>query len=151
MLLILFLLTFSIGYIRETIFLVINTVIHNYPFPFNASYLEPPAFLYEMENENLIIIKWVLTFLFSIIFMGTTLLIVNFYFKSKAYNRITIAAIVALFLFALIISLIGIAINKFDGIYPMSRFVVGLLQSPLLTFTIFTLFYFIDNRYRLNE
>lgn len=140
----LFLICFAIGYARETIFLVINTVIHDYPVLNNTSYLTPPEFLYNIDPQQLMSAKWILTFIFSIIFMSITLLIINFYFKSKTFNKITLIINFTLFVFALIISLIGISTNHFDEFYPISRFIAGLLQSPLLTFAIFTLLYFIN-------
>jgi hypothetical protein len=146
-----FILAFSVGYLRETLFVVINTVIHQYPFPYNPSYLKPPNFLYQLSTSELITIKWLFTFFFFLVFMGLSLLAVHIYFKSKTFNKIVIVINTMLFIFAFILSLIGIVFNIFDEIYPLSRFLVGLLQSPLLTFSIFTLFYFIKKQYAINE
>lgn len=137
-------LAFIIGYIRETIFIIINTVINDYPFPYNASYVKPPTFLYSISTNHLITIKWLLTLFFSICFAGITLFLVNFYFKSKSFNKLTIITYSGLFLISLIISLISIIFNLFESFYGVSRFIAGLLQYPLLTLIMFTMFYFIQ-------
>ncbi|MCB0401990.1 MAG: hypothetical protein KDD41_07890 [Flavobacteriales bacterium] len=139
---------FTVGYIRETIFVVINSVINDYAFPYNPSYLEPPAFLYDIETGNLIKIKWFLTFVFSLIFFGITLWLVNFYFRSKSYNRIILLTYSILFAASLIITLLGFLFNQYESFYGISRFIAGLLQYPLMTLILFTMFYFVNQLYR---
>ena len=78
-----FVIMLFIGYIRETIFLVLNSVLYDYPFPYNRSYTEPPAFLMEWSDQTIVNVKWLLTFGFSVLFMFLTALIIRFYFKKQ--------------------------------------------------------------------
>ncbi len=148
---ILLIIAFSIGYIRETSFLIINNVLSGYELPNTPSYLQPPSYLYEMNTSNLISLKWGLTFFFSLVFTVLTLLIIHVYFKTKSYNRITIAIYSILFFVAFLIALIGIILGQLNSLYTISRFIAGLLQYPLLSLIIFTFFYFFNRLPKSNK
>lgn len=135
-------LLFLIGYIRETVFLVINSVLRNYPFPYNRSYITPPAFLYDINDETLLMLKWMLTFVFSALFAGMTILFIQFYFRNTSYNKITLRIYLMLVGVSLLLSLVGIIFNSFDETYAISRFIIGLAQYPLIPLVLFVLFYF---------
>lgn len=137
---------FLLGYLRELVFLSINAVINKTPFPYTRAYIKPPAFLYELSSSDLSYLKWGLTFCFSLFFCGATLALVHFYFKSKSFNRLTIITYIVLFIASLIAWVLGIIFNHIELFYTISRFLAGLLQYPLLTLVIFSLFYFINLR-----
>lgn len=135
-------LLFFVGYLRETVFLVINSVLRKYPFPYNSSYIAPPTFLYDFNDNTLLMLKWVLTFGFSALFAGLTILFIHFYFKNKIYNKITFRIYLMLVGVSLLLSLLGMVFNTFDETYAISRFVIGLAQYPLIPLVLFVLFYF---------
>lgn len=133
---------FFIGYLRETIFLVLNSVLNKYPFPYNNSYVSPPNFLYSYSSQTLITVKWVLTFGFSIIFFMVSWVLIHFYFKNRSFNKITIWAYLFLVGVSFLTAALGILLGNFDETYTLSRFVIGLAQSPLIPLVLFVLFYF---------
>lgn len=133
---------FLVGYIREAIFLVINSVYRETPFPYNPAYIKPPEFLYQWSETTLLYLKWGLTLFFSLTFTALSLWLIHSYFKNKKYNKFTLLIYGTLILFAAIISIVGILINNFDSIYTLSRFIIGLVQSPLISLVLFVLFYF---------
>ncbi|OFY86482.1 MAG: hypothetical protein A3K10_12370 [Bacteroidetes bacterium RIFCSPLOWO2_12_FULL_31_6] len=135
-------LIFFVGYIRETIFLVINAVLNKYPFPYNSSYVTPSHFLYNLSNAKLVILKYILTFCFSLLFFSLTILLVHFYFKNKGYNKLTLWFYAFLIGFSFLLSIIGILFNNFIDTYTFNRFIIGLAQTPLLPLVLFVLFYF---------
>ncbi len=135
-------LLFFIGYIRESVFLIINSVLKKYQFPYNASYITPPNFLYGYSDKTLITLKWALTFGFSVLFALFALLLVNFYFRDKTYNIITIRIYLSLIIISFLLSVIGIIFKTFDETYTISRFIIGLAQYPLIPLVLFVLFYF---------
>jgi len=141
---------FFLGYIRETSFLILNTVINNYPFPYNASYVSPPNFLYSFNNQTLIAVKWGLTFGFSVIFFLMSFILINFYFKNKNFNKITSWAYLFLVGVSFLIALLGIIMGSFDETYALSRFFIGLAQSPLVPLVLVVLFYF-KNKVEIEE
>lgn len=133
---------FFIGYVRETVFLVINSVVNKYPFPYNPSYITPPSFLYTCSNQTLINVKWSLTFGFSLIFFLVSYLLVRFYFNNKYFNKVTIWIYALLVGVSFIIVGLGIVLGSFNETYAISRFIIGLAQSPLVPLVLFVLFYF---------
>lgn len=135
-------LIFILGYFRELFFLILNAVINQVPFPFNRAYVEPPEFLYNYSPEVLIQLKWFLTLFFSLIFLICTLGLVNFFFKSKSYNRLTMLIYITIIIAAFLIYLIGITLNLEDEFYTVSRFFIGLVQYPLFSLILFSIFYF---------
>ncbi len=139
---------FFVGYIREAIFLIINSVYKNNEFPYNTAYITPPSFLYQWSETTLLFLKWGLTLFFSLTFTALTLWLIHSYFKNKKYNKFTILIYGTLILFAAIVSMVGILTNSFDSVYTLSRFIIGLVQSPLISLVLFVLFYFISNQYK---
>lgn len=133
---------FFIGYLRETIFLVLNSVLNKYPFPYNSSYVSPPNFLYSYSNQTLVTVKWVLTFGFSIVFFMVSLVLIHFYFKNRRFNKITVWVYLFLVGVSFLTAALGILLGNFGETYTLSRFVIGLAQSPLIPLVLFVLFYF---------
>ncbi|MCC7333020.1 MAG: hypothetical protein IT232_10490 [Flavobacteriales bacterium] len=131
-----------VGYIRESIFLVINSTINNVPFPYNNAYITPPKFLYEIDFGNLILSKWVLTLFFTIGFTALTSALIYKYFKNKSFVILTVIIYSSIFILALLVSSIGFFINKYDELYLLGRLIAGLTQGPLLSLILFVLFYF---------
>lgn len=136
------LLIFSLGYLREMTFLVINSVYNNTPAPYNTAYITPPEFLYHLTTNTLMNLKWGLTLLFSIVFGLSTLLLVHYYFKNKQFNKIIILVYSSLIVVSTLISVFGIIFHYFETVYTISRFLIGLVQSPLISLVLFVLFYF---------
>ena len=138
-------LLFIIGYIRESVFLVINSVLNQYPFPYNPSYIPPPAYLYSLSSQELINLKWVFTIVFSLLFMLFSWLIIHFYFNTKKYNKIILYIYLTLISISFLFAVVGILFNCFDILYTPSRFIAGIVQSPILVITLFTLLLFINH------
>jgi hypothetical protein len=140
-----FILLFIIGYIRESIFLVINSVLNNYPFPYNPSYIPPPDYLFSLTTQELINLKWVFTITFSSLYMLFSWLIIYFYFQSKKFTKIVFYIYTILIVITSLIICTGLLFNCFDLLYTPSRFIVGIIQSPLLVIVLFTLFYLLND------
>lgn len=140
-----FILLFIIGYIRESIFLVINSVLNKYPFPYNPSYIPPPEYLYSLTTQELINLKWVFTIAFSLLYMLFSWLIIYFFFQSKKFTKIVLYIYTILIAITILIICIGLLFDCFDLLYIPSRFIVGIIQSPLLVIVLFTLFYLLNN------
>jgi len=142
---ILFLVLLLIGFIRNTTFLVVNTAYHKYPFPYNKSYIKPPDFLYEMSKQSLASLKWMLTFGFSIIFGLATYYLIKYYFNSRHYNRAIILIYVLFIGTSFVITLAGYVLGFYDDAYYIGRIIAGFVQSPILSFILFLLFYFVHS------
>lgn len=145
-----FILLFIIGYIRESIFLVINSVLNNYPFPYNPSYIPPPEYLYSLTTQELINLKWVFTLIFSLLFMFFSWLIIHVVFNSRIYNKIVIYIYTFFISISFLIAGVGILFNCFEILYTPSRFIVGIIQSPLLVIILFSLFFLLNQNEKMN-
>lgn len=133
---------FIIGYLREVFFLVVNSVLRKYPFPYNSAYITPPKFLYSLSNNTLVLLKWVFTFGFFLLFAFVTYLFINFYFRNKTFNKITLKIYILLLVVSFLVSLFGMIFNTFDEAYSLSRLIIGLAQYPLIPLVLFVLFYY---------
>lgn len=140
-----FIFLFIIGYIRESIFLVINSVLNHYPFPYNPSYIPPPTYLYSLTTQELINLKWVFTITFSLLYLFFSWLIIYLFFQSKKFTKIVLYIYIILITITSLIIGIGLLFNCFDLLYTPSRFIVGIIQSPLLVIILFTLFFLLNN------
>lgn len=139
---VIFILIAFLGYCRELIFLTINAVLSKAPFPYSTSYVKPPIFLYSYNSSSLLKLKWGLTLAFSILFCFSTYALIKFYFRDKKANKLVLVTYGFFFFISLLIAVIGILFNIFNDLYPISRFISGLLQSPLSSIILFILFYF---------
>ena len=79
--------SFLISYIRENTFLVINGVITGKG-SYKANLTAPKFLITNFTASELFFLKWVLTFLFSAIFIITTLGAIHLIFANKTYTRI---------------------------------------------------------------
>ena len=137
-----FILLFILGYIRETLFLVVNSVLLKYPFPYNRSYITPPEFLQNLTPDELISIKWLSTFGFSALFCFATAFLIHYYFKRKLFLKITFLLYIGITCFSGTSMLLGYMLNDYNYFYPLARFLMGLLQYPLFSLILFVLFYY---------
>lgn len=139
--LILFITLFFIGYYREIFFLVINSVIDNEAHPYNVSYIKVPKFLYNYSTNYLLVLKWLLTFLFSFVLMGVTMLMVNIYFKQKVYITYTLFIYLLVIIIAFLLYVVGVVFHLDKILYPLSRGLMGIVQSPIMSLIIIFVFY----------
>ena len=134
-------LIFIVGYYRELFFLVINSVIENSPYVYNVSYVKVPDLLYQLSNSFLINIKWGLTFLFSFTLMCLAIFCVKLFFNSKKNSKLIVIIYLSICFLAVLLYLIGLLFNVLPIIYPISRYLIGLPQSPLLVLLVFSIIY----------
>ena len=115
---------FSVGFIRDFIFISINdrlgTPIGTLPFS-----------LYAFDNPYYIL-KWVLTQAFCDVYLIIACFIIYVIYKNKKYIKITVAFYVSF----MVVSLISLGIGhlfKNDAMgYRFARDLMGLVQSPAL-------------------
>lgn len=121
-----------LGFFREFVFYNVNAQINYYlhwqegiPF-YTDSHFE---FLYEWPYERLIQFKWLMTVVFTLLFLGNSLLIIYLLFKENKYLKWTIY----FFLFILIVSALLTLVWYFfksDNFYRLSRLMMDFVESP---------------------
>jgi len=105
-----------LGFLREYIFVSINHVIESGG---NA-------------NGNLSILKWVLTFLFTLLYFALTCGFLFMLFREKKHIRLAVFVYAVLVGVSFIAAVTGFLIASFDSVYPFIRTVMGIAQSPIV-------------------
>jgi hypothetical protein len=126
---------FILGYFRNFIFLSINNRA-------SALYYNEPSFVLsgilsffnQFSYKDLITLKWILTFLFSVFFTLLSLATVSTLFHNQQYNSLCLI----LNIFVIVISVIFIFSGRFIASFSNSGFVISrslihLEQSPIIT------------------
>jgi len=76
--------------------------------------------------------KWILTFVFIIIFLLATFLFLYLLFESRRYALLSVYVYLFLLGVSAIVSLAGMAFSSFENVYPFVRALAGIMQSPLV-------------------
>jgi len=139
-----------LGYFRNFVFLSINSqmssVYYHDSFPILPSAMQ---FITHMDYTQLIRLKWILTFLFALIFCITATGSIYLIYKKKIYVFVCIVLYGTLFLVSTIFMLCGYLWNSFSlHAYNIARNIIHIGQSP---FTILLLIMVIYYHKRLNS
>src|SRR3989304_5245350 len=84
--------------------------------------------------------KWVLTFIFCVLYFIPTFLIVRKYFPSKIFSQITIYSHIIVFCLGGFFYLLGLITSDMERWYDFSRNFLGFLQSPWMLIILFPSF-----------
>jgi hypothetical protein len=148
----------SLGLFREYVFVNINNIIY---FKYYKSTTFPIPFIFNwltyFSYSTLYYLKYPLTILFVLIY-----LISNIYFLKTAiidktkflfYYKILIAAYIVIFVIsAILMSYLFITNQKLnDDEYHISRGLMGLAQSPLISFVLFAVYLWDKNKLQIHE
>jgi hypothetical protein len=139
---------FALGYFRNYIFLAVNDraaalYYHGESHPLNGILSIFKSFSY----ANLITIKWVLTFLFSLLFTILSGVTIYSVFQSKHYVYVSVAFNSLVFIFSLLFIAIGEIIHPFlNQAFVISRSISHFEQSPILTIILLSAIFFDKKR-----
>ena len=115
-------LLFVIGYFRDYIFVGINYRIASLTYNEFPDNLPPiPSFFLRFNIEELYLIKWILTILFTILYYSVSCLTVYYLFRQKKFIIYTTALFGAVFIISFIIIIMGYVIKNHDDTYTLSR------------------------------
>lgn len=96
-------------------------------------------------DKGLFILKWVLTFAFSFVYLGLTCLLLHVIFGVKKYLWLAVFVYGALFGMAFLVAAAGYLIASFERVYPFTRTLMGIAQSPIVLMVLIPFFY-LDKR-----
>lgn len=140
--------TYLLGYIREGVFITINSVINKVPFPYNRAYITPPDFLYQYSITELTLFKWLLTLFFFLIFLMVAVGVVHYFFYNRKYNKIVFVVFVIFFALSFLFYTIGFLTNNLESFYPISRFFAGIVQDPFPIYLFIVLFFYTNKTFK---
>ena len=110
-----------LGFLRFYVFYNINWILKTLTEGRRNSARQEFYFLLEWAPSSILTLKWILTILFSLFFLGMTLLIINTVFKSRENNRLVIIAYAVLILISAIFYGIGYLFGFSQDIYGVIR------------------------------
>ena len=122
-----------LGYYRDFIFKGINAILQAKDL--QASYTPAVSlqFLQHYSYPSLLKIKWGLTLLFSLTYLGIALYSVHLIFRNPKFNRITIATYLVVGLISGLFMATGVVFQGVsDKMYEFSRYLMGMAQSPII-------------------
>lgn len=122
------LLLLFLSYIRETIFLVVNSVIagevNNYA---NTA---PPNWIKELNSKELILLKYIFTATFIVLFSFCTHFALSMVFKNKLISNVSKTIYIGTI--GLLVLIFGADQLITEPLYSLQRMIVGVLHSPLI-------------------
>jgi hypothetical protein len=137
-------LMYFLGYLRNFIFETINAessaVYYHDIRPVLPSFMN---FIYSMDYKHLLQLKLVLTILFAISFFFIALFGIYLLFKEKIYRQLSVIFYAALFLISSLFVLTGIVFPSFsDHAYNIARNIMHIAQSPFTILFLFMIIYY---------
>lgn len=135
------------GFLRLYLFENINHQLAYLYYEKDISYVTAElSFIKDYSYSSLMWVKWVLTILFTIVYLMLTLGVIRILFSNKEFIHIT------LFIFAIIIfvsfllySVLGFFNESVIG-YRLARFCMGVVQSPLPLMILIPALKLVDNK-----
>ena len=132
----------AIGFFREHLFISINYQIAKLYYKDSFEWQLPGdlKFLTNFSYAQLYYGKWILTFIFCLLYFIPAFLIGRKYFPAKIFSRITIYAHLAVFCIGGFFYVIGLITSDMERWYDFSRNFLGFLQSPWMLLILFPSF-----------
>jgi hypothetical protein len=121
------------GFLREFVFLNWNEQIRVTYYQSPDPHVHPAMqWLGAFSYDTLYWLKWPLTLIFSAIFTVLSVSVMQLLFSNRTYNRITLYSYTAIFLSSLILFCAGWLLGFYDALYPIARFLAGIIETPIL-------------------
>ena len=132
-----------LGFLRDYLFYNINWIYMTLTVDRPNQALDEFHFLLNWAPGEIILLKWILTILFTIVFFGLTWYIINLTFKNRSFNRITVLTFAALIFFSAILYVFDYMFGPSDQIYGVIRTFMGFAQSFIPLMILYLLFRFL--------
>ena len=120
------------GYYRDFVFKKINALMQAWDH--DMDYTMPPSmrFLESYEYATLENIKWLLTVMFTLIYLAISLFAIKVIFNTRTYRNITIGAFIGVTVASGILILLGLIFHSASyKMYEFARYLMGMVQSPI--------------------
>jgi hypothetical protein len=123
----------SLGFFREFVFLNVNEQMRVTYYNATDSHLSPVLnVLTEFSYAQLYYSKWPLTLLFAALFCLLAVLVIRTAFNTKVYTKLILLAYSGVFVLGALLFFAGTLLGNSAAVYDLSRFLAGLVESPLL-------------------
>lgn len=123
----------GLGFFREFVFLNINEQMRVAYYNSPDSHLSPAlSFLENFGYNTLYYLKWPLTLVFAALFCTLAVFVIRIGFATRQYTRLVILAFAGVFMLGALLFMAGWLFNSNTTVYDLSRFLAGLVESPVL-------------------
>lgn len=138
--LLIILLLLAVGYYRDFVFKSINALLQAWDSEVDYYITPSLSFIENYEYETIVRLKWLLTMIFSLAYLGISLLAVKFIFDRRSFMKITVFVYMAITALSGCLILIGMIIGSQEKMYEFARYFMGMAQSPLVLMILFPVF-----------
>lgn len=132
-----------LGFLREYLFVNINWIYLTLTNGRMNGARREFHFLIDWAPSEILLLKWLLTLLFSISFFLVTSLIIKVFFQNKQYNKIVAFVYIALIAISGALYLAGKFLGIYLEIYGAIRTLMGMVQSFMPLMILVVLFKFL--------
>lgn len=123
----------ALGFFREFIFLNVNEQMRVTYYHATDSHLSPVLnVLTSFSYAQLYYSKWPLTLLFAALFCLLAVVVIRTAFHTKVYTKLILLAYSSVFILGALLFFAGTLLGNSTAVYDLSRFLAGLVESPLL-------------------
>ena len=131
----------AFGFYRDFIFKNINALLKAWDNEIDYNVPASLAVIKTFDYSSLIALKWILTILCTAIFMLISLAFIKILFVPKKYIRYTFWSYTMLTGFSFAIIALGYLFkNQHQNFYSISRYLMGMVQSPVLLMILISIF-----------
>ena len=129
------------GFYRDFIFRAINALLQAWDH--DMTYTMPGGFrfLESWQYSTVVNFKWLLTLLFSALYLLIAIIVVRYAFHNKKFIRITIAAYIGIILVSALFIITGMLLkSSAEKMYEFARYFMGMAQSPIVLMVLIPVF-----------
>lgn len=140
------------GFLRDFIFVNINGQLHITYYHSEQVGISPLMhFIEKLSHPQLMMIKWSLTIIFSIIYLTIACFTIYIIFREKKYIKLTIFSYLIVFSISFIFMLSGYIFSSWNQrAYEFARYLMGMAQSPVIIMILIPAFKSMGNLTRQN-
>jgi len=125
--------TISLGFYRDFVFKSINALLKAKDFEATFTLPSSLSFFQNMEYNTLGTTKWILTLICALLFLIISVFFIKILFVNKNYIKYTIWSYILITTLSFLIIALGFLFKKhFQDFYSVSRYLMGIVQSPIL-------------------
>lgn len=132
-----------LGFLRDYLFMNINWILLTLTIDRPNQALDEFHFLLYWTPREIMILKWILTFVFTGLFFMLTWRIVHLAFQNRLFNRITVLTFAGLLAVSALLYTIGLFMGLSDHLYGIIHTFMTLAQSFMPLMVLYILFKFL--------
>ena len=122
-----------LGFYRDFVFKSINALLQAWDHDMDYAMPRSLNFLSNYGYDTIVNIKWLLTLIFSLAYLGISIAVIRFMFRNRAYNRITIASYAGIIAVSALLIIMGLLFKSTsEKMYEFARYLMGMAQSPIV-------------------